>query len=158
MLCHNLRQGAALCLQPPRQKFRRVVRGKRMLAPPGDSQPFLRWPEGHCQYPVDQVPPRTSFKPRQRAECASTCCHASHGSRSHIPTDEGSGAATRPAAPDPASPQRMAPVLPCVPWLHSPPPCSGGLRCCHASRGSGARLPTQEGTDAAMRPTVHRGP
>jgi hypothetical protein len=34
-------------------------------------------PEGHCQYPIDRVPPRTGFKTTQGAERASTRCHVS---------------------------------------------------------------------------------
>jgi hypothetical protein len=91
---------------------------------------------GHCQYPAVRVPPRTSFMSSQGAECASTRCHTSCGSGSRLPDKEGSSAITCPVAPDPTSPLGRASVLPRVPRLWSPPPCSGGLRRCNASRGS----------------------
>jgi hypothetical protein len=56
--------------------------------------------------------------------------------------------ATCPAALDPASLTRRAPTLPRASRLRTPPPCSGGLRCCHVSHGSGPRLPAQEGSGA----------
>jgi hypothetical protein len=44
-------------------------------------------------------------------------------------------AATCPAAPNPASLTRWVPALPCVLQLWTSPPCGGGLRHCHVSRG-----------------------
>jgi hypothetical protein len=58
----------------------------------------------------------------------------------------------RSAAPDPASLLRRAPALPRVPWLRIPPPRQRGLQYCHASCGSKARLPIQEGSSAVTRP------
>jgi hypothetical protein len=81
-------------------------------------------------------------------------CHVSHGSGSCLPAWEGSGATTCPAAPNPASLLKRVLVLPHIPRLWILPPCSGGLRRCHASRGSGSCLPTQEGSGAATRPTA----
>jgi hypothetical protein len=43
-------------------------------------------------------------------------------------------------------------TLPHVPQLRTPPPCKGGLRCCHASHNSRPRLPAQEGSSAATLP------
>jgi hypothetical protein len=80
----------------------------------------------YCRYPVDWVPPHTSFKPRQ----------VSHDSGPCLPAQEGSGAATYPTASDPrlhaqegfdiamcptapdlTSLLGRALVLPHVPWL-----------------------------------------
>jgi hypothetical protein len=58
--------------------------------------------------------------------------------------------ATCPAALDPASLTRRAPVLPRATRLRTSPPCSGGLRCCHVPHGSGPRLSAWEGSGAAM--------
>jgi hypothetical protein len=57
---------------------------------------------------------------------------------------------TCPAAPDPASLLRRALALPRVSRLRTPPPCSGGLWCCHVSHGFRPRLPAREGSCAAM--------
>jgi hypothetical protein len=102
-------------------------------------------PGGHYRYPEDQVPLHTSFKMRQREECASVHCHMPCGSGPCLPTKAGSNATTCPSAPDPASLLRRAPALPRVPQLWTPPPCSGGLRCCYVSLGSGPCLPAREG-------------
>jgi hypothetical protein len=61
-------------------------------------------------------------------------------------------AATRPTAPDTSSQLKRAPVLPCVPQHRTPPPSSGGLRCCHVTHNSGPCLLAREGSGAAMRP------
>jgi hypothetical protein len=53
-------------------------------------------------------------------------CHVSHGSGSCLFARDGSGAATYPAAPDPASLLERAPALPHVPQHKTSPPCSGG--------------------------------
>jgi hypothetical protein len=58
---------------------------------------------------------------------------------------------TCPAAPDPASLPRRAPVLPRASWLQTLPPGSGGLQCCHVSHGSGPRLCAR---DALVLPCV----
>jgi hypothetical protein len=79
-------------------------------------------------------------------------CHMSHGSGSCLPAHEGSDAATCPTAPELASLLGRAPTLPCVPRLGTLPPCSGGLRCCHVSHGSGPCLPAREGSGAATCP------
>jgi hypothetical protein len=53
-----------------------------------------------------------------------------------VPAQEGSSVATFPVALDPASVLGRVLALPHVPRLQTPPPCSGGLRRCHMSRGS----------------------
>jgi hypothetical protein len=62
-------------------------------------------------------------------------CHVSHGSRSRLPAQEGSGAAMCPKALDPASLLRRALAPPHVPCLLTPPPRSGGIWRYHVSRG-----------------------
>jgi hypothetical protein len=57
--------------------------------------------------------------------------------------------ATWPTAPDPASQHGRASEVPCVPQLQTPPPSSGGLRCCHTIRNSGLHHPPREGSGAA---------
>jgi hypothetical protein len=69
------------------------------------------------------------------------CYHVSRGSRSCLPTQEGSSAAMSPMTLDPASLLRRAPVLPHVPRHWTLPPWSGGLRRCHVSCGSVACRP-----------------
>jgi hypothetical protein len=53
-----------------------------------------------------------------------------HGTGSCLPARQGSGAATCPTAPD-------------------PPPCSGGLQCCHVPHGFRLHLTAWEGFGAA---------
>jgi hypothetical protein len=45
-------------------------------------------------------------------------------------------------------------VLLCVPWLWTLPPCSGGLRRCHASYSSKHYLPTKASFGAATCPSA----
>jgi hypothetical protein len=82
------------------------------------------------------------------------CCHVSCDSGSCLPAREGSDAAMCHAAMDPASLLRRALALPRVPRLRILPPCSGGLRRCHVSHGTGPYLPAQEGFDAATCPAA----
>jgi hypothetical protein len=110
-------------------------------------------PISHCCYPAYRVPPHTSLKSRQGAGHPSTRCYASRSSGPCLHAREGSGAATRPATPDPASSLGRAPVLPRVLWLRTLPPCSGGLWRCHATRSSGPHLPAQKGFSTVTRPT-----
>jgi hypothetical protein len=124
--CHMSSGQGTLPFHPPRRKFKKVAQGKKMLAPPAGLPPLLRGDGGHCWYPVDWVPPRTSFKSSQGAERAPTRYHASCGSASRLPTKEGSIAITRPVSPYPTSPSGRASLLPHVMQHRSPPPCSGG--------------------------------
>jgi hypothetical protein len=108
----------------------------------------------------------------QAVEHATTSRHVSLSSRPRLPIEVGSGAATRPLAPDPASkwrgPRRpmapdpvsmlrRAPVLSRVLWLRTPPPCRRGLRRCHTSYDSGLHLPVEEGSNTATCPMVLYG-
>jgi hypothetical protein len=78
----------------------------------------------------------------------------SYGSRPRLLAEVGSGAATCPAALDPASLLGRAPALSCVPRHRILPSCSRGLRRSHVSHGTGPRLPAREGSGAAMYPTI----
>jgi hypothetical protein len=81
-------------------------------------------------------------------------CHVPHASGPCLSAREGSSAATCHMTLDLASLSRQALVLPCAPWLRTPPPYSGGLRCCHVSHSFGPRLPAQEGSGATTCPTA----
>jgi hypothetical protein len=135
-----------------------------MLAPPAGSHPLPGWAEGHCRYPEDRVPPRTSSKLRQRTRraCVPTCPEASvpasrlgatpgpprvptapvPASRlgaATCPRGSGSrlGAAPRPprAPAAPASASRLRAAPGPSHELQHPPSGSGQLRRCHVSRG-----------------------
>jgi hypothetical protein len=86
------------------------------------------------------------------------CCHVSRGSESCLPAHKGSGVATCPTAPDPASLLERASVLPHVPRLWILPPYLGGFRRCHVSHSTEPRLPAREGSDAATCPAAPCGP
>jgi hypothetical protein len=87
-----------------------------MLAPPRVHCLSRGGPGGHCRYPADQVPPRTSSKSRQKAR------HANHTlprviNLSMNRTARGSsGAATCPAASALAAQPGAAPGPSRVPW------------------------------------------
>jgi hypothetical protein len=66
------------------------------------------------------------------------------------PVREGSSCAMRLAASEPTSLLGRALVSPRVLRLQTPPPWSEGLQSRHASLGSRSRIPTQEGSGAAM--------
>jgi hypothetical protein len=102
-----------------------------------------------CRYPVDRVPPHTSFKSTQEAGRASTCYYISCSFKPHLPTWVGSSAATCPVVPDLASLPRWALALPHVLWLRTSPPCEGGLWCCHVSLHSGPHFPAEVGSSAS---------
>jgi hypothetical protein len=84
-------------------------------------------------------------------------CHVPRGFGSCLSAREGSGVATCPAAPDPASLLGRALALPHVPRLWILPPCSRGLQRCHVSHGTGPRLPAWEGSSAVMCPRLSVG-
>jgi hypothetical protein len=114
----------------------------------------------HCHVPTTPDPasllrwaPAQPCAPRLRTSppCSGGLryCHMSHSSGPRLPDQEGSGAATCRTAPDSASLLRRASMLPRAPQLWTPPLCSGGLRSCHVSHGSGPRLSAREGSGAA---------
>jgi hypothetical protein len=51
-------------------------------------------PTPQCRYLVDRVPLYTSSKSGLETKHVTTCLHVSHGSRSRLPSREGSGATT----------------------------------------------------------------
>jgi hypothetical protein len=128
-------------------KLRKAARG-RMLAPPVGSQTLLGWAWGHCRYPEDRVPPRTSFKSKMKDK---TGAHARMSRGSHLLAQGSSGAATCliapapatrargssgtatcPVAPAPISWHREAPGPSRASWLQLPPPgpvATLGLPC-----------------------------
>jgi hypothetical protein len=63
-------------------------------------------------------------------------------------------AATRPTALDHATLLRWAPVVPHGPWLQTPPPCTGGLRCYHVFRDLEPHLTSPQGGGALALPCV----
>jgi hypothetical protein len=96
-----------------------------------------QWPKAKlCRYPTDWVPPRTSFKPRQRVGHAPAHCN--------VP----------PQLRNPPPCLGRAVVLPHVPRIYTPPLRLGGLWRCHASWGSSSCLAIQEGSGAATCPSA----
>jgi hypothetical protein len=88
----------------------------------------LSWggPRGHCRYPEDRVPPRTSIKSRQRLPPPKL------GAAPGLPCV--------PVAPAPASRLKTAPGLPCVPV--APAPASRPGAAPGPPRGNWAPAPT----------------
>jgi hypothetical protein len=86
-------------------------------------------PGGHCWYPVDWVPLHARFKSIYGARRAYTCCHVPCNTGPCLPAKVGSGAATCPVALNPAFLIGRPPAPPRVPWLRTPPPYKGELRC-----------------------------
>jgi hypothetical protein len=80
------------------------------------------------------------------------CCHMSYSSGPYLPTEMGSSTATCPIAPDLTSLPRRAPVLPCVLWPQTLPPCQGGLWRYHVSYSSEPYHPAMEGSGIAACP------
>jgi hypothetical protein len=129
------------CFAIPRCKVPKSSAEKEMLAPPRVhclSRGGLR---GHCRYPADQVPPRTSSRTRQKAR------HANHMLPRVIKfsmnrTARGSsGATTCHAAPAPAAQPGVAPRSPRVLRLQLPLPAQGSsvVAMCHAAPAPAAQ-------------------
>jgi hypothetical protein len=95
-------------------KFQKNSAGKEMLAPPRVHYLSRGGPGGHCRYPEDQVPPRTSSRSRQKAR------HANHtplrvvNLSMNCMAQASSGTATCPADPAPAARPGAAPGPPRV--------------------------------------------
>jgi hypothetical protein len=70
-----------------------------MLAPPVGSQTLLGWAWGHCRYPEDRVPPRTSFKSKMKGKAGA---HACVSRNFRLLAQGSSGASTCLMAPAPA--------------------------------------------------------
>jgi hypothetical protein len=90
--------------------------GNEMLAPPRVRYLPRGGPGGHCRYPGDQVPPRTSSRSRQKARRANhTPLRVVNLGVNHM-AQASSGAATCPAASAPAARPGAAPGPPRMPW------------------------------------------
>jgi hypothetical protein len=123
----------ALPFQPPRQKFRRTVRGKKILAPPVGSLPLLRWARGPLSVPCTLGTPAHHLQVESRGRvyihelshvlrlrilppCKGGlwCYYTSRGSESHLLARESSSTAICPAALELASLLRRASMLACI--------------------------------------------
>jgi hypothetical protein len=114
-----------------------------MLAPPRVHCLSRGGPGGHCRYPEDQVPPRTSSRSRQKARQANHT-HPRVVNLSMNRTARGSSrAAACPAAPAPAAQPGAALGPPLAQRLQLPLPSSGQLRGCHVPSGSSSRCPAR---------------
>jgi hypothetical protein len=134
-----------------RSSFRKAERGKDVLAPPAGSQPLPRWARGPLSVPCKPGTPTYTLKSKTRNN---TYCHMPRSSGPCLAAREGSSAATCSVASDPASMLGRVPVLSCVPWLWTLPPCLEGLQRCHVPCGFGSCLPAQEGSGAATCPAT----
>jgi hypothetical protein len=109
-------------------KFQKNSAGKEMLAPPRVHYLSRGGPGGHCRYPEDRVPPRTSSRSRQKVR------HANHTPLSVVNlsmnrvAQASSGTATCPADPAPAARPGAAPGPPRVLRTQLPLPGPGPLR------------------------------
>jgi hypothetical protein len=84
---------------------------------------------GPCRYHPDWVPICTRLKSRQGAGHIPKCHHVSYSTGPYLLAKVGSGAVMCLVAPYATFLIGRALVPPCVPWLRTPPPCRGGLRC-----------------------------
>jgi hypothetical protein len=108
----------------------------------------------YCQYPVDWVPPRTCFRPSQKARHAPMRCHVPPRHRNPPPCLGRAPELPRVQGFGPRPSPRRAPVLPCALMLRTPPHHPGGVRHCHVSLGIGPRLTSNEGSSADNRPSA----
>jgi hypothetical protein len=117
-------------------KFQKNSAGKEMLAPPRVHYLSRGGPGGHCRYPEDQVPPRTSSRSRQKARHANhTPLRVVNLSMNRM-AQASSGTATCPADPAPADRPGAAPGPPRVLRTQLPLPSPGQLRGRNASRSA----------------------
>jgi hypothetical protein len=88
------------------------------------------------------------------------CCHVPHGFRPRLPARKGSSATTCHMTSDLTTLLGRAPILPRVTRLRTPPPCSGGLQCCHVPHGFRPCLPVRgaPALSRVPRPKESRGP
>jgi hypothetical protein len=127
--CLNLHDSH--CAATPTTSTKRCVGGnQRMLRIPIRKVP-KKYPGGHCRYPGDQVPPRTSSRSRHKVR------HANHTPLRVVNlgvnrmAQASSGAATCPMASAPTARPGPAPGPPRVLWPQLPLPGTGQLwgRC-----------------------------
>jgi hypothetical protein len=135
-------------------KFQNHSVGNEMLAPPRVRYLSRGGPGGHCRYPGDQVPPRTSSRTRQKAR------HANHMPLRVVNlgvnrmAQASSGVATCPAASAPAARPGAAPGPPRVLWPQLPLPGPGQLQGRHVSCGLSSRCPARGSYGAATCPAA----
>jgi hypothetical protein len=84
------------------------------------------------------------------------CCHVPHSFGPRLPARKGSSAATCHMTSDLTTLLGRAPILPRVTRLRTPPPCSGGLQCCHVPHGFRPCLPVRGGSGTVTCPTSQR--
>jgi hypothetical protein len=130
--------------------------------------PWSRASLPYCRYPADpQVPPRTSFRSRQKMRHANHTLPRVHNLSMNRMTQGSSEAAMCHAAPAPAAQPGAAPGPPHVMRLQLPLPSPGQLRGRHVSYGSSSRCPVRGSSGAATcpaapaptaQPRVARGP
>jgi hypothetical protein len=135
-------------------KFQKNSMGKEMLAPPRVHYLSRGGPGGHCRYPEDQIPPRTSFRSRQKARHANhTPLRVVNLSMNYM-AQASFGAATCPADSAPATQPGAAPGPPRVLWTQLPLPSPVQLWGRHVSGGLSSRCPAQGSSGAAMCPVA----
>jgi hypothetical protein len=129
------------CYEYQDAKFQKNSAGKEMLAPPRVHYLSRGGPGGHCRYPEDQVPPRTSSRLRWKAR------HANHTPLRVVNlsinrmAQASSGTATCPADPAPATRPGAAPGPPRVLRTQLSLTGPGQLRGRHVSCGLSSRCP-----------------
>jgi hypothetical protein len=135
-------------------KFQKNSAGKEMLAPPRVRYLSQGGLGGHCRYPEDRVPPRTSSRSGQKVR------HANHTPLSVVNpsmnrvAQASSGTATCPADPAPTARPGAAPRPPRVLRTQLPLPDPGQPRGRHVSRGPSSRCTAQGSSGAAACPTA----
>jgi hypothetical protein len=135
-------------------KFQKNSAGKEMLAPPRVRYLSRGGPRGHCRYPGDQVPPRTSSRSRKKARHANhTPLRVVNLGVNHM-AQASSGAATCPAASAPAARPGAAPGPPRVLRPQLPLPSPGQLRGRHVSCGLSSRCPARDSSGATTCPAA----
>jgi hypothetical protein len=83
------------------------------LATPAGLQPLPRWAWGPLSVSCRPGTPTYKLQVKTRRGCAPTCRHVPYNTRPCLPAEVGSGAATCPVAPNPASLQGSALVCKC---------------------------------------------
>jgi hypothetical protein len=124
-----------------------------MLAPPRVRYLSRGGPGGHCRYPGDQVPPRTSSRSRQKARANHMPLRVVNLGVNHM-AQASSGATTCPAASAPAARPGAAPRPPRVLWPQLPLPGPGQLWGHHVSYGLISRCLARGSFGATTCPTA----
>jgi hypothetical protein len=133
-------------------KFQNHSTGNETLTPPRVRYLSRGGPGGHCRYPGDQIPPRTSSRSRQKARRANhTPLRVVNLGVNHM-AQASSGAATCPVASAPAARLGAATGPPRVLRQQLPLPGSGQLRGRHVSSGLSSRCPARGSSRAATCP------